>query len=453
LSYILTFAGTLLCQKYDTGEIVQRPIHGIGDDVEPVEIEFPIEQLRPTYDQFTRNTFPELDLRVQLGALGPLRITRAWDRRCLAFSRDELFLTAYGGVLLSQVKVSDWERFLPVAKTDLDVLRGIIGNSWVVRSSGAFVAQNEVRLDVWFALKFGGLSVDLRYQLPFDLTSWPFRLIVLRDAWKIEAVCLFRPLVYFTAYCDPAVVQQLYESIRSLIDIGCYAGAVLVFTDRDASEIARNVPQVPADQLSVYRTEPTDLAGFVSSKYAILDIPWAAQFQPILFCDPDVVFDADVAPMLYALARSDRIAAPAEEYAPMRSAASAGSGLLQLDGCSPGLRVGFNAGTLGIPNLAAHGATLRLIRTIIINHSDDKGRQQLGWIDQEVANYVSFRLADFDTHLISGHVRYGGWPGTEPDINWRGGAVHFWPAGGTEETLDAMRRYRGRLDELLQRID
>ena len=105
--------------------------------------------------------------------------------------------------------------------------------------------------------------------------------------------------------------------------------------------------------------------------------------------------------MLHAIAMSDRIVAPIEVFSPLASAPSVGSTLLQRDGCSPRFACGFNTGTLGIPNLTRHARTLRLIRRIIVNQGTLNGRAALPWADQEVANYVSHRVGNFDTGLIS----------------------------------------------------
>ena len=103
---------------------------------------------------------------------------------------------------------------------------------------------------------------------------------------------------------------------------------------------------------------------------------------------------------------------------------------------------GFNSGTLGIPNVHAHAETLRLIRRIIANHSLLHGREALPYADQEIANYVSFRLAHFDTALISRFVRYGG---EDAHLGERCGLVHFWPVPGTAARTQAMRDYVTRL--------
>lgn len=147
--------------------------------------------------------------------------------------------------------------------------------------------------------------------------------------------------------------------------------------------------------------------------------------------------------MLHAIALSDRIAAPIEVFSPLASAPSVGSTLLQQDGCSPRFACGFNSGTLGIPNLTQHVQSLRLIRRLLVNMATLNGRQTQPWVDQEVANYVSYRIGNFDTGLISGYVRYGE---ADEDPRRRRGLVHFWRiAGGTEAKTSAMRDYLQRL--------
>ena len=177
------------------------------------------------------------------------------------------------------------------------------------------------------------------------------------------------------------------------------------------------------------------------ARYLILDWPDAARYQPLLYVDADIVFDRDVTPMLHAIAMSDRIAAPVELMSTLARNASVGAALLQRDFCSPGYMAGFNSGTLGIPNVRAHAETLRLIRRIIANHSLLHGRGALPYADQEIANYVSFRLANFDTALISRFVRYGG---EDAHLGERCGLVHFWPVGTAART-QAMRDYLTRL--------
>ena len=146
--------------------------------------------------------------------------------------------------------------------------------------------------------------------------------------------------------------------------------------------------------------------------------------------------------MLHAVAMSDRIAAPIELTSSLSSSAASGAALMQRDFSSPGSMAGFNTGTLGIPNLRAHAETLRLIRRIITNYAALHGRMALPYADQEIANYVSFRLAHFDTGLISRFVRFAG---ADAHIGNRCGLVHFWPVAGAAARTQAMRDYLARL--------
>ena len=425
----------------------------LGDEVEPVQLGQPVEMFRTSFDLYVRHQPLSIAISERSSRLGDVAIVASSYPRCVEMTRDGAHLRAdFDGTIVSRPGADEQTRFLPVSEAELDVLRYIASNDWVIRSSGKIVPRAAVSLGQWFGLRFDSLQVDLRYHLPLDLSQWPFRLTLFQDAWRIEQVCLYRPLVYFTAFRSPAVIEQLLLSIRSLVEIGGYKGDILVLTDRTRDTLASQLPNLEPARLWVYNTEPTDFAGYVASKYAILDIDWAAQFQPVAFMDPDIVFDADVAPLLATIARGDRISAPLEPFSPLATAPSVGSGLLQLDGLSPRSAAGVNCGTIGIPNIAAHATALRTIRTIILNRADAFGRENSGWIDQEAANYVSFRLADFDTASITPYCRFGGWSENDTSVAHRAGLVHFWPAGKSEAKVAAMRAYRERLDALLRRI-
>ena len=192
-------------------------------------------------------------------------------------------------------------------------------------------------------------------------------------------------------------------------------------------------------RVAVLPFQPSDRPGYMAA--LILDWPDARQFQPLLYVDTGTVFDSDVAPMLRAVAISDRIAAPMELLSPLAANPALGA-TLQRDFCSPGYMAGFNTGTLGIPNLRAHAETLRLIRRMIMNHSALHGRMALPYVDQEMANYVSFRLTQFDTGLISRFVRFAG---ADVPIANGCGLVHFWPVRGAAARAQAMRDYLARL--------
>lgn len=442
--FLLTWHGTLLCRRRRDGIFVHRPLADTSDDIDPVVLDMPIEQVRAEFGHHLGGIVPELPDHPP-GALQSFHMRWTEDQRTLSLRQGDAFLSAEvdSDVLGSfRTEAGDLGSFLPVSQPALDALRELLGSKWLVRSSGAFVEQAEMwRL---FHLRLGDLLVDLRYQVPFDLANWPFRLTLLREGWRIDQICLYRPLVFYSAFGPSEILEQFAISVRSLIEVAHYRGRIAVLTDRSKPELAAFLPESILAQLTTIQLKPHDRPGFMAARYLILDWDDAWKFQPILYVDVDIVFDRDVTPMLHAIAMSDHIAAPIEHHTSLTDHAPSGAALLQRDLCSPGYMAGFNTGTLGIPNLRAHAEHLRLIRRVIANHSLLHGRHALPYGDQEVANYVSFRLAHFDTGLISSFVRYGG---TDAHLGERRGLVHFWPVPGPAARTQAMRDYLARLQQ------
>ena len=308
---------------------------------------------------------------------------------------------------LFRPEAGGWQTFLPLSPADLDALRAILTSSWLTRSSG--VLTEHPTTGQLFHLHVGDLSADLRFQLPFDLASWPDRLTLLRDGWRIDQICQYRPLIYYAAFGSPEILEQFAISVRSLIEFGRYQGPIVVLTDQTPEALARYLAggrpgarcaccnSSRATGRASWRRDTSYWTGRMQddSSRCSMSIPTSCSI-------------GDVTPMLHAIARSDHIAAPIELLSTLSASPASGATLLQRDFCSPGFMAGFNTGTLGIPNLRAHAETLRLIRRIIMNHSTLHGRMALPYVDQEIANYVSYRLAHFDTGLISRFVRFAG---------------------------------------------
>jgi hypothetical protein len=442
MAFLLTWHGTLLCRHRQSGALVHRPPSPASDDVVPVALDLPMEQLQPGFGHHLHATLPQLPANPP-GELQRFRLQWAGDQRTITLQHDEAFLSAEPNgdqVTLVKAAAGGWQTFLPMSQIDLDVLRTIMTSAWLTRSSGALAERPAT--GALFHLHVGDLSVDLRFQLPFDLANWPDRLTLLRDGWRIDQICQYRPLIYYSAFGSAEIIEQFAISVRSLLEFGCYQGPIVVLTDQTPAALARHVAAEDLARVALLQIQPSDRPGFMSARYLILDWPDARQFQPLLYVDTDTVFDRDVTPMLRAVATSDRIAAPIELLSTLSDSPASGATLMQRDFCSPGYMAGFNTGTLGIPNIRAHAETLRLIRRIIMNHSVLHGRLALPYVDQEIANYVSYRLMNFDTGLISRFVRF---LGGDADIGNRCGLVHFWPVPGAAARAQAMRDYLARL--------
>jgi hypothetical protein len=442
MAFLLTWHGTLLCRHRQRGDLVHRPLPAASDDVDRVMLDLPIELLQPGFSHHLQATLPELpitlpdewrDYRVQWGG----------DQRTISLRRDNAFLSAEPDgdrVTLFRTLVGGWESFLALSQTDLDVVCAILASPWLVRSSGV-LAERRTMSDL-FHLQAGEVVADLRFQVPFDLANWPRQLTLLRDGWRIDQLCQFRPLVYYTLLGGTAVREQFALSIQSLFGHGQYRGDIAVLTDLSTSEL---MPFLRSGTGGHYIVVPSPAKGPLevrAARYTIADWRDAWSFQPLLYVDAHTIFDADITPLLHALALSDLMAAPAEYLPPLSRLQPAGSGLLQLDECASDHRQAFDVSVLGIPNLACHAHTLALICRVLANRSILHDRELPDAADRDIANYVSFRSAPVDTSLLSPFVRDASVANPAAP---RRGMAQFARVTDAAERTDAMRDYLRRL--------
>jgi hypothetical protein len=361
----------------------------------------------------------------------------------LSFARYGRYLAAEPDMRVKhdRTEVRDWELFFAISLDDLTHLRTIQANDWMLHRSCRLVRRDTIMVTTGHRLCFGLWQLALRHLLPLDGGTLPYSFTVDADGWQLERAHRYQPLVYFAAFGKPAFFSQLRVAMESLIGFGKYDGAIMVLTDAEPERLHALLPDLDPTRLIVVPMKPTDHVGFIAARYAILDWADAASFQPILYCDTDIVFDAPIEALLQAIATSQRICAPAEGFSLLARSAFVGADLLAADGAEPRYAIGFNAGTLGIPNLAEHGDVLHLIRTILVNRRDLLGRRRVGLVDQPIANYVSFRSGHFDTAVLNRFLRYG-WSEVRRNIAGRRGLVHFfYPHGNAQAKYEAMEQY------------
>ena len=425
--YLLSFHGTLLSRVPGRSEVTQVPLGPGLDRNDLLRVALDPDRFRQPYADFIEQK-PVAAEAADIRHLGACDIHPFPDTRTVALARDGFYagLPPQGLLEINRSAVQDWERFLPCSDADLDFLLALSKDRWIIKSTRALVEPGAIGLGQAFSLNIGPLSIPLNYNLPFEQKHAPFRFTVLSEGWKINEILLFRPLIYYLAFGEDNVFQQLSYSLISLSLAAQYRGKVWVYSDKDAGEIHRAMHWMAPDQLTAKPLIASDWVGFVAGKYCILEDEAADAYQPVVYMDPDIIYNADIQPMLIAMAVSEKMTAPLESFSGLEHAPSVGAALLQHDHEHPGFASGFNCGTIGIPNLPSQRHHLRLIRRLICNILGQRGRSALHWVDQEVANYVSYKMAHFETHEISTYVRYGfeGPPPvpTEP----LSGLVHFW---------------------------
>ncbi len=458
--FFVTHNGTFLCLS-STHRILQCSANEVTDLSQLLEINVPFEDEGKRFHRVMTGDCNASAVVVTTGPLAGYVIHLLSDRRTAAISNNGMFFCAVpGGTDLDcdRSSINRWETFACLTRQDvLDVLH-ILKHEWIVGSAARVVPRVEVKLAVDYQLCIGVIALDLRYNLPFldatrgasptqheiqDAKSDDLSLltvVLLLDGWRVEQIFLYNPMIFFTVFKSPQYIEQAVLCITSLLRFGGYKGDVHIISDRSREEFVAALPTIDPAHLSVQTVNASDWIGYVASKYCLLDWRDAHKHQPLLFLDTDVIVDADVAPLLAAIAISPRILAPMEDFSRLSHNPSVGASLIQRAGGSPRFARGFNGGTIGIPNLRTHGASLRLIRTIIANHIELHGRNEFRWVDQEVANYVSFSIANFDTYTMLRYVRFG-WENCEHDSTRRIGLVHFFPPRGPMSKNEAMRVY------------
>ena len=442
MTFLLTHHGTLLCRSGT------RLVHKAVDNrtgVTPIRLDLAWERIRSDFDRNLRSSAVEIRSSIPLGDLAGFTLHVEPDRRSVLLSRDGRYLSAQPGGSLEadREQASGWERFVPLQIEELDRLLSLREHDWVLSAVAQPVPGRSVRVSRQHGLWFDKQHFDLRYQLPLLDADDGRELTLLRDGWRIVKARAFKPLICYVAVGSQVVFDQLALSLTSLLYWGRYKGDIHIATDRNPTELLARVPGLDATKVSFKRLSDTDRVGAISARYSLMDWPELASFQPILIVDTDIIFDSDITPLLSHILLSDQIVVPMEEFSARLTNESVGAKLFAADDVVPEETFGFNAGSMGIPNLHRHGDQLRLIRRIIGNRSDTFGRRHFNWIDQPIANYVAELMGGFETAHMKRWVRWGR---ADTSIEGRCGLVHFWAPRGQAAKLQAMTDYMRALE-------
>jgi hypothetical protein len=459
--YLVTFWGTFVCLDTVSDRLYQSDFQNPSWSDTLLDIKLPADFKVSAYIDFV--LMPDknaIDLAPDETASDSMIIRHAGKYGSVTVSRNGRYLCAKQDLKAldySRDTPSAWEIFLLVDIFDLNGLRDILSKDWVICSTGSLirreqinVSRNSIRLDLMKIdiLPTLRLWKDLRSQRSISKaalskeTSFYYDIIV--DGWKVERIRLYDPCVFFTAFKSVNVLGQLYLSIKSLLVFGSYRGHIHVITDQKKEDILAAIPQLESSKLTIQSVYAEDFTGYVSAKYLILDSDEVCQYQPMLFSDPDIIYDRPIEKMLRALVSVERVSAPLEDFSLLRVTPSVGASLLQRDGFETREACGFNGGTVGFLNTAEHGRVLAMIRGIVMNYMELSGRGSLLWVDQEVANYVGYKTGSVNTSVLTPFVRYG-FSKLELDVASRVGLVHFWPPRKSQEKLHAMREYYAKL--------
>ncbi len=437
MAYLLSCHGTVVCHDPATGALTHCALAEAGALLDVGDLD---ERLQVGVGNFLRNDIFGLTLMLDSGPLAGWTVTRSAEVQALFVVRDGQYMTALADradLVVAPDRPVFESAFVAIGDGDLAVLRGLLAGLWLTEADEAPVAA---AMAPAFGVRIGGLPVDLRFNLPFDRTDWPNRLTVHTDVWRVRQIHRYRPLVYFVVFGDARVMRQFALSVASLVTAGGYDGEILVITDKTPEGIQALLPAGVAVTLLPARA--VDRVAYIAARYAIAEWRGAGDYKPLLYADADIVFDRPIAPMLREIALSDRVCAAAEPYR-VADSPLVGSDLLADDHCPVAAdRFGFNAGTLGIPNMVLHGQTMALIARTLRNRREVVERDSAGLVDQPIANYVAVRSGGFDTTVLSRYVRLSA---AAADPAGRRGLVHFCWVPDADARIAAMTGYLAAL--------
>lgn len=436
--YLLTHHGSFIGSSFD-GRLIKLPcLAYVAASYLAVEID---RSVQPASFAALVEARPPREIPVTLHGLGEAVLVVDVQQGIAHIRRGDETLRAEadGRVHFTPDRQDGFDRFVLVSEEALELLFGILGHDWVLHSSRARISRRDIAIEAGPALRLGKLSLPLSRNMPRRGGAAPYRFPIFRDGWKHDQISRYDPLMYFVAYGRNAV-DQLKICINSLFEIGRYDGKVLIFTDHAEAEIRRGLYDIPADCLLIRNPPLSDWVGYVAGKYMILEEDAALPCAPVLYMDPDIVFNTDIRPMLLHMICLGRPAAPPEYFSKLNENPGVGADLFLADGIETGDAHGFNAGTIILPNLAEFGHVFELIRRTVQNYLVTHGRDSLRWVDQESANYISHHYAHFDLHSLSSRVRWGRWVDTQA-LGELSGLVHFWPIRDLDQRVIGMAHY------------
>jgi hypothetical protein len=247
----------------------------------------------------------------------------------------------------------------------------------------------------------------------------------------------FDPLIWTVVYGADDYFQCLAACLESLVVFGRYTGKVCLFSDRTVSETLEFVP----DELGPGTTVlPCPQPANLMSRYDCV-----AHFShirgPLLHVDPDVIFDAPVAPILRQIALSPGIcvSSEAEFYPQFRAPAEAmrehvggqaewfGLSLYLSDPRFSGRELPLaNAGIVGARDNAVWARLCGIAKDVALFLGAEHFAR---WTDQAVLNYALAWVDAWDSAILTRHVTF---TSSAPDSTSPGrGLCHFlWADGG-----------------------
>jgi hypothetical protein len=270
----------------------------------------------------------------------------------------------------------------------------------------------------------------------------PMRLHIVDPTGTVQTFSRFNPLIYFCVYGQEAYYECLQLSLRSLAEHGTFYGTIGVACDRSCDDLIKHIPETFRDRLIVSEAS-ADRGWF--NRYC-LDHGLYDTFQPILYCDIDVVFDADITDLLIDIIVQGQVCCAFENdsrvHGPPRQWDEIGNYFGKyLYMSDPGLidaQVSLgNSGVIGFDNTGRVRVVNELVRMIASRQSAERLSSHT---DQPILDYVLHKTELGNFQMLNKYCRLTrsleGVPAAE-----RCGMAHFNLASDAGKKAAMMRAY------------
>ncbi len=375
---------------------------------------------------------------------------------------DKYLRSSPGGQIdMTADRVPGWEKYRRVSGGVLQDIAALCRYHWIMASTRKLIAPQEIRMADHDTLELGDLHVAIHdlplveaaYTISETRAQVPLRGVLFRDGWKHDQILLFNPLVVFVVFGDNLdLLAQFRLAVTSLWLFGQYDGDILVIGDQPRDVIESILPEPFQVKLRFHPMRANDRMDMVAARLAIGNIPSLNCYQPVLYADLDVIFDAPIQPFFEAMIFSEKLSAQSERFHRLgeTECLRVGGTLFSEDPMNFKECFGFNAGIIGLPGVVRAGWALRIAQRALRYYAAEHGRDGLPGYEQSMLNYSLRRLDMFEPGPVSSRTQITNLA-DRLDENKPRGFVHFWPAA--ENRAMEMQNYFDALKRKMVEID
>ncbi len=358
----------------------------------------------------------------------------------------------------------EWERYLPLTIDTIDTLLLLQRYSWLSHIDRRILSLADETINLRSGFSFGPAHVTFAarkscfvVQVDGDNAAVPTRIHIVDRAGTMHTFSLFRPLVYYCVFGHDSFYECLNLSLTSLTRLGCFTGALGVACDRTKDSLLKYIHEVFRDRLIVSEASPD--RGWFNQYF--LDHELYDTYQPILYCDVDVIFDANITDLLIDIVLRRRVCCATEDSGNPQLVERPvhlwdegvgnffGRLLYAADPSFYDTRVALgNAGVVGFSNTALVRAVNDLVRMIASRQDPERLRI---YTDQAILNYVLHKIDLGDFELLNRYCRLTRTVNEVPPAKRRG-IVHFHLASGGSDAFEKALAMRSYLDGLLRHV-